>query len=284
MGLDWNEFLRDKAEKKIYSYKKQEEQTGGVLLISNQFYGIKNNALRLYQGQRQESKEGDTNEVMLKNLPIAENEETGNSGLFSEIGDEKNNPNQTLTVQNLIFDGATVQTSGVSNNAAILLGEVKNDAQFLAEQIQVKDSYVQVSAKGNAGGIVGKIADNGTVTGTDISIINSNVQLDGSGSVGAFVGKSGNNAVLMAENVAGVNTTVLADNQGVADGLIGKSENNENQGSELTITDCFVAVPVAVQHNWGGIAGGLIGQNQAKQLIHFILLWTPDPKLRQRSM
>ncbi len=232
-SIDWNSFMPNGKKENIVIYAYDGNVMQQKELARDKFYGITNLALIEYEG----------NGHQLSNFTLMENE-TGNVGLFSQIGTDV--LPQTFAAKNLVLNNFVSVNSKNVGNAGTLVGTVSEDGHFTGQNITVINSTVKASGNGIAGGLVGELnngnLENCAIYLTDDEVDATKITAAEKYELGAFNQK---------KNQIGNKFMVFASN-GVAGGLVGKTVNT-------SIIDSFASVPVVAGD--GGISGGLIGVN-----------------------
>lgn len=233
-SIDWNSFMPNGKKENIVIYAYDGNVMQQKELARDKFYGITNLALIEYEG----------NGHQLSNFTLMENE-TGNVGLFSQIGTDV--LPQTFAAKNLVLNNFVSVNSKNVGNAGTLVGTVSEDGHFTGQNITVINSTVKASGNGIAGGLVGELnngnLENCAIYLTDDEVDATKITAAEKYELGAFNQK---------KNQIGSKFLVFASN-GFAGGLVGKTVNT-------SIIDSFASVPVVAGD--GGISGGLIGVNE----------------------
>lgn len=232
-SIDWNSFMPNGKKEDIVIYAYDGNVMQQKELARDKFYGITNLALIEYEG----------NGHQLSNFTLMENE-TGNVGLFSQIGTDV--LPQTFAAKNLVLNNFVSVNSNNVGNAGTLVGTVSEDGHFTGQNITVINSTVKASGNGIAGGLAGEL-NNGNLENCAIYLTDDEV--DATKITAAEKYELG--AYNQKKNQIGSKFLVFASN-GVAGGLVGKTMNTG-------IIDSFASVPVVAGD--GGISGGLIGVN-----------------------
>lgn len=232
-SIDWNSFMPNGKKENIVIYAYDGNVMQQKELARDKFYGITNLALIEYEG----------NGHQLSNFTLMENE-TGNVGLFSQIGTDV--LPQTFAAKNLVLNNFVSANNKNIGNAGTLVGTVSEDGHFTGQNITVINSTVKASGNGIAGGLVGELnngnLENCAIYLTDDEVDATKITASEKYELGAYNQK---------KNQIGSKFLVFASN-GVAGGLVGKTVNT-------SIIDSFASVPVVAGN--GGISGGLIGVN-----------------------
>ncbi len=175
-------------------------------------------------------------------------------------------PARNLTVKNVVFENANIQTTDNARYAGVIVGELQSSGggNYLIENCHITNSTLK-SFK-YAGGFIGYVAQSVggntlTLTFTGCTVENTSVTTDDS-SCGGFVGHLYDSATFTNCQVKGTTTVTCNEDRANGDAKAGAFVGTVNNGT-TTFTKCSVESTVTLgnKNAKDPVFNGFVGRN-----------------------